>query len=177
MVLTTRTTGRNRLYIFAGLPGVGKSSLASRLARRIGAVYLRVDTIEQAILWSGGQIHGPEGYAVAYALAAEHLRQGWRVVADTVNPLATTRRAWRAVAVEAGVSYVDIEVICTDPDQHRRQVETRIADIPGHVLPTWEAVVTRRYEAWDEAPLVVDTAGRSIEQSFADMLARLGETQ
>ena len=37
------------LIIFSGLPGSGKSTIARALARRLGAVYLRIDTIEQAI--------------------------------------------------------------------------------------------------------------------------------
>ncbi|MEU6773507.1 AAA family ATPase [Streptomyces sp. NPDC046759] len=36
-----------------GLPGTGKTTHARLLAARIGAVHLRVDTIEQAIVRSG----------------------------------------------------------------------------------------------------------------------------
>ena len=39
----------NTLYIFAGLPGTGKSELSQNLARERRAVYLRIDTIEQAL--------------------------------------------------------------------------------------------------------------------------------
>jgi MoxR-like ATPase len=34
---------------FAGLPGVVKTALARKVARQIGATYLRIDWIEQAI--------------------------------------------------------------------------------------------------------------------------------
>jgi adenylate kinase family enzyme len=34
---------------FAGLPGVVKTALARKLARQIGATYLRIDSMEQAI--------------------------------------------------------------------------------------------------------------------------------
>ena len=50
------------LYIFSGLPGTGKSTLASAIARIRGAVYLRVDTIEQAIKNSGITEVGATGY-------------------------------------------------------------------------------------------------------------------
>jgi predicted kinase len=54
------------LYIFAGLPGSGKTTLCELLARRIGAAHLRIDTIEQALreLYSV-DIQG-EGYQLAY---------------------------------------------------------------------------------------------------------------
>ncbi|MGP1387028.1 MAG: AAA family ATPase [Thainema sp.] len=47
------------LYIFGGLPGTGKSSLAAALAHQRQAVYVRIDTIEQAIRNSGVAKMGP----------------------------------------------------------------------------------------------------------------------
>jgi len=41
------------LIVFAGLPASGKSSIARVLAQELGAVWLRIDSIEQAIRESG----------------------------------------------------------------------------------------------------------------------------
>jgi len=41
--------GTGTLIIFAGLPGSGKSTLAAKLASRLAAAYLRIDTIEQGL--------------------------------------------------------------------------------------------------------------------------------
>lgn len=108
---------------------------------------------------------------VAFAAAADNLRLGLSVVADSVNPLEITRAAWRSVAVAAGVPFVEIEVICSDAVEHRRRVETRAADIVGFALPTWDDVVGREYEAWGSARVVIDTAGLS-EQQGAEVLER-----
>jgi predicted kinase len=155
------------LYIFAGLPGTGKTALAQHLARERQAVHLRIDTIEQALREAGSPVSGPEGYVVAYRLAADNLRLGLSVVADSVNPLELTRAAWREVAVRASAPFVEIEVVCSDAAEHRRRVETRPADVAGLRLPTWDEVVNRHYEPWPGEHIVIDTAGRTVEQSFA----------
>jgi predicted kinase len=163
------------LIVFAGLPGVGKTTLAKVVAREWDAVYLRVDTIEQALRFSEtlhGEV-GSAGYLVAYRLAAENLRLGRTVVADSVNPLNLTRDAWLSVATEASKNAIEIEVICSDPSEHRRRVETRKADIDGIPCPTWQAVLERTYEDWTRPHLVLDTAKKSIEKATEELLNRL----
>lgn len=163
------------LIVMGGLPGAGKTTLARLLAARIGAVHLRVDTIEQAIVRSGVARHpvGPVGYAVGYALTEEHLRQGLTVIAASVNPLSVTRDAWRATALGAGVPVVEVEVTCSDPAEHRRRVTSRPVGIPDLPLPDWQQVVDREYEPWDRERVVVDTAGQSPQQSLAVLLRGL----
>jgi predicted kinase len=166
------------LIIFSGLPGVGKSSIARHLAGDIGAVYLRVDSIEQAILDSGvTKSLEDAGYRAAYAVATDNLRLGRTVVADSVNPLALTRRAWRAAAQQAGSISVDVEVICSDANEHRLRVESRACDIVGLVQPTWREVMDRPYEAWDTAPLVIDTSGQSVRASVGQLRAAIAGRQ
>lgn len=161
------------LYSFSGLPGVGKSTLAQALAREVGATYLRIDSVEQALRGSVGALHGPEGYAVAYAVAADNLRLGRAVVADCVNPLALTRAAWRQVAEQAGARCVELEVVCSDVAEHRRRVEGRAVEVPGLKRPSWAEVTAREYAPWEGPRLVVDTAGRRPEACLQQIKAAL----
>jgi predicted kinase len=163
--------------IFGGLPGVGKTAIAVELARLTGAVHLRIDSIEQAMRACGKMIQALDdaGYRVAYAVAEDNLRIGRTVIADSVNPLRVTREAWRAVAKRAGVEAVEIEIECSDVDEHRRRVETRCADIPGLVLPTWEQVAGREYDPWDREHIVIDTAARTVEENTAAICEVLRE--
>ncbi|MFD4526809.1 AAA family ATPase [Streptomyces sp. NPDC058470] len=163
------------LIILGGLPATGKTTLARLLAHRTGAVHVRVDTIEQALVRSGLTTHpvGPAGYVVGYALAEEHLRQGHSVIAESVNPLPVTRAAWREAAARAGVTAVEVEVVCSDPAEHRERVATRVTDIPGLPLPDWGQIARIAYQPWDGGQLTVDTAGRTEEESLAALLRGL----
>ena len=160
------------LIVFGGLPGAGKTAIATELARGIGAVHLRIDSIEQALRDSGVEVSGPEGYVIAYAIAADNLRLGHTVIADSVNPVEVTRAAWRDVARRAGTRCVEIEIVCSDHAEHRRRVESRKADIAGHRLPTWQEVCDRVYEAW-QADIIIDTAGQDVEASVTALRERL----
>ena len=159
------------LIVFGGLPGAGKTTIAREIARRRRAVYLRVDTIEQAVRSAGLSLEeiGAIGYDVACALAEANLKLGQVVVADSVNPLELSRGAWRAVAIAACVSIAEIEVVCSDAHEHRRRVEGRSNDVRGLIQLTWDDVMRRHYEPWSSPRIVVDTATLSVREAVKSL--------
>src|SRR5207237_1074820 len=84
------------------------------------------------------------------ALAEDMLRLDQVVIADCVNPVAATRAAWRAVAQRTGMPIVEIEVV-------RAGIAPARAD----------------YEAWDRPPVVIDTTGRTVDQSVTEAVGAL----
>jgi len=148
------------LVVIGGQPGVGKTTVARALSARLGAAHVRVDAFEVALLRQGlvpaPQDVGGHGYALALAAAGTCLTVGTDVVVDAVFPLAAARRPFRELAERHDVPVRWLRLICSDPVEHRRRVEERVADLPGHVLPRWAEV--RRGDQWHEHHTVVDTA-------------------
>lgn len=172
----TFTTNTALLFIFSGLPAVGKSTLARFVAKEFGAVYLRIDTIEQGLKdLCRINVEG-EGYRLAYRIASDNLRLGHPVVADCCNPIELTRREWEDVAIENGCRFVNIEVVCSDKTEHRKRAEQRIAAVPNLQLPTWDDIESREYHAWQKERIVIDTAGKTIGQCETELKEKIADT-
>ena len=115
------------LYIFAGLPGTGKSTLAQQLARRFKAVHLRIDTIEQ----------------------------GLRDLCDL---------------------RVEGEGVLNGLSNCRGQLTIGHRSDRGFLqskLPTWSAVQGRQCDPWQQPRIVIDTAGCSAAECFAELIQTL----
>ena len=158
------------LFIFSGLPGSGKSVLAKEIAIRTKSVYSRIDTIEQGIRDLCNYNVQGEGYRLSYRIAKENLMIGNSVVSDSCNPWKLTRQEWENVAIESNAQYINIEVKCSDKNEHKRRIETRKCEIEGLILPTWEEVEKRKIEVWSEEHIEIDTANKTKDESINELI-------
>jgi predicted kinase len=149
------------LVVIGGLPGVGKTTVARALAGRLGAAHVRIDAFEVALVHQGLVAAQPDvgahGYRLALAAADTCLTAGTDVVVDAVFPVAAARRPFRELAERHGTPAHWVRLICSDPVEHRRRVEERVPDLPGHAVPAWDTVRRRDVDQWHERHTVVDT--------------------
>ncbi len=166
----------NLLIIFSGLPASGKTTLAHKLASKLRATYLRVDTIE-ASLRDKTEVPelGKKCYRVAHYIARENLRLGNSVIGDSVNPWGLTRNEWNNVALSVGAKFVNIEVSCSNKDEHKSRLETRTSTVPELVEPTWKEIQDRDYHPWDQDRILIETSHKSVGASFDELISILQE--
>ncbi|HEY4017215.1 MAG TPA: ATP-binding protein [Pseudonocardiaceae bacterium] len=155
------------LIVFAGLPGTGKTTLSKQIAADLRATLLRVDVIEAAVVRSGIARHpvNEVGYLVMRDIAAANLAIGGTVLIDAVNSVTEARDIWVELAATEHVPLRTVEVVLADSEEHRRRVEQRDGDLVAGHVPTWQQVLDREYEPWDEEKhghrLVVDSGDRA----------------
>lgn len=150
-----------RVIVFAGLPGLGKSSIARELARRTGLFHLRVDAIEGPFLEKEMPVTS-ESYEAMRRVAQENLEIGIGSIVDCVNPWPLTREMF-----DFGPSTLRIEVVCSDTKLHQTRLESRGWG------PKFEDLPSRDYQSWTEADLRFDMAEISIEDAVLDILKHL----
>lgn len=110
-----------------GLPGSGKSALASAVAPEIGAVVLDKDVIKSALLRTGMEdaAAGGAAYEVFFEMAADVLRQGHSVVLDSPAFWPQIVEKGQRVARDAGAPYFMLECVCGDERELRRRLTVR----------------------------------------------------
>jgi predicted kinase len=149
------------LAVFAGLPGVGKSTLARQVGAVLPATVLAVDTVDFTM--QAYDVTEPRpgyaAYGVVAALAETQLRMGHHVIIDAVNPVKAARQLWSELAEHLDVPLRVVEVVSGDDAEHRRRVESRYAARAHDGIPDWVRVLERQaeYEPYLGPRLVVDT--------------------
>ncbi len=160
------------LFILSGLPASGKSTLAKLLAKEYRACYIRIDSIEQGLRDLCQEVQG-EGYRLSYRMAGDNLKLGLNVVADSCNPIKLTRDEWETVATSNKADFVNIEVICSDIDELKTRVQTRLTDIPNLALPTWNDIQKRPYDSWTKERIIIDTGRKPVNETFRELTKKI----
>jgi predicted kinase len=166
------------LIVISGLPGTGKSAVASALAVRLGAVHLSVDPIEDALLRAGlarSWETGVAAYEAARAIAEQNLAVGSTVVVDAVNDSGEARETWRTAAARSGVRLVFVLLTLADLREHRRRLEGRVRTLDHVPEPSWDEVQARApsYQPWAEGTCVRAAAEAPVERVVLQLLERL----
>jgi predicted kinase len=171
------------LIVFAGAPGVGKSTLARAVARELSAAYLDKDTIKDAALALGREMRienvGPFAGALSYTLliplARDNLTLGTHVIVDSPAGYRAFQDAVEELVRGVRVRFKLIECITTDETLLRERIERRGPDMPEHRVRDWDQYqqARERMERLSGPRLVIDTA-ESVQTNLKKIMNALG---
>jgi predicted kinase len=166
------------LIVVSGLPGVGKSATAALVAKRLRAVHLSIDPVEEALLGAGlepGWATGVAAYEAVRASAETNLLNGCTVVVDAVNDSEPARDTWRRAAASAAADLRWVVLTCSDAGEHQRRLTRRDRGFRFVPEPAWDDIRERREDLspWVDTRLEVDTSQKSMSDVLTEVLAAL----
>ncbi|MFC9659986.1 AAA family ATPase [Nocardia sp. NPDC127606] len=170
--------GTVRLTLVGGLPGTGKSTIATELSARTGAVVVSSDHVRKELA-QVGTVGGPVGqfgagrycdanrarvYDELLWRAEVLLGAGVSVILDASWTDPEQRRRAAALAADTAADLVALHCVCPTEISHRRIRQRRIheSDATTDIADTMAATTP----AWPEA-VIIDTTGALADSATA----------
>lgn len=158
-----------KLIIFTGPPGVGKSTLSYKLAQTTGWALFTKDQVERSLELSG--IHNPKAaYDILLDLAKLNLQNNVTVILDAVFGFQSLQGRLRDMADETGAKLYIVSCICSDVAAWRKRIEERPAVVDGWTPADWEEVmkVQGYYQQWTQSVVTID-AMQPLDENIAKL--------
>lgn len=168
---------RRVLVLVGGLPGTGKSTLASGLSDATGWSLLRSDELRRIIEDSGDETYAPAAVTAVYESlvrqARDLLQEGRGVIIDASWISEKHRSLAARAAADTGSEFVQLCCTCTEAVAVSRIQARRAHGVDlSEATPQVRHLLARRADPWPEAT-VVDTSHLTPAESLASAIPAL----
>jgi len=155
------------LVLITGTPGVGKTTVAREVAKRLGAAYINV----AELVVSEGLVAGYDRERGAYVIDEGAVRKRLRELASKGCAVVDTHVVSAVPPELVGV----VVVLRLDPRELKRRLETRgyppskvLENVQAEIL---DACLIEAVEAFgEEKTFEIDTSGKIVEQVVEEVL-------
>ena len=159
------------LVIFSGLPGTGKSTLASQLARKLRWPLLRIDDVAVEVP-AGADIHfWDEKILSLLTLAEAQLELGLSVVVDSVF-MGADRLHAQELARHYQAAFRPVYCFFSDELLWEQRVTRRFDELRNDAVATWERIERQRehFRRWEQGTALFIDAVQPLEENHAAVL-------
>jgi predicted kinase len=162
---------QTKLIILSGLPGTGKSSLASRLARELQIPLLCIDDVIGEVPPGAGVPFWDSRVAILLRLVEVQLDLGLSVVVDSVF-MNMDRQHAQELARKYHAHFYPIHVFVSDDEIWKQRVNARYDEMKDKDVATWDRIQHQRerFQAWEpETALFIDSL-HPFDRNYAAVL-------
>ena len=150
---------QKKLIVFSGLPGTGKSTLASRLARELQLPLLCIDDVIGEVPSGAGIAFWDSKVAILLRLVEVQLDLGLSVVVDSVFMNMDRHHAQELARNDSALFY-PIYVFVSDDEVWNQRVNERYNEMNNKDVASWERIQHQRerFRTWDpDTALFIDS--------------------
>ena len=162
---------RNKLVIFSGLPGTGKSTLANGLARQLRWPLLCIDDVIGEVPENPGMEFWDSKVAILLRLTEVQLELGLSVIVDSVF-MNVDRHHAQELAHKYQALFLPIYVFVSDDKIWEERVTTRYIELDKKDVATWSQIQHQRerFREWEPGSALFVNSLNSTEQNHSDVL-------
>ena len=157
----------NRLVIFSGLPGTGKSTLANRLARELRWPLLCIDDVVGEVPENTGIPFWDSKVKILLRLTEVQLDLGLNVIVDSVF-MNMDRHHAQELALKYNARFLPIYVHVTDDRVWEQRVTARYDEMDNKDVATWKRIQHQRerFRDWEpDTALFIDSL-HPVDQNY-----------
>jgi predicted kinase len=162
---------RPALAIFSGLPGTGKSTLATPLALTLKIPIIRLDDVTGDVPRGAGIDYWDAVVDVTLDLAEAQLELGMSVVIDAVF-MAYDRYHAQELARKHHADFRPVHTFVSDEPLWEKRVTRRYAELNNEAVSTWEGIVQqrKRFLPWQPGTALFVDAVNPVERNYARVI-------
>jgi predicted kinase len=162
---------QQKLILFSGLPGTGKSALAMRLAREMRLPFLCIDDVIGDVPENAGIPFWDSRVTILLDVVRTQLEVGLSVIVDSVF-MNMDRHHAQDLARKYQARFLPVYVFVSDETIWKERVDARYQKLNDKDVATWDSIQhqRQRFREWEPGTALFIDSLNTVDQNYEAVL-------